>query len=268
MKLRTLYAAAASYARPFATTLTRRLSGARRTAGALVGIAALAGMGVLVLLSAGPGLTTNALQNDTTQRNLTSHVAGNGNTTDVTSSPTAPNSGTGGNGKVNLAGPNGATIDPTATDTPPAGGQQQATPTDTPIVPTATDTPPPPPAPTATTIPPTATPAGPSYHLIGRYSGTGPKHLATLYNVTGPIRITWTCQLPDPTKTWQIMFMATNTAQSSSGQGYGTACSGTTHYGGVIILDPESTSNGYGADFTLDCTQASGPWTATVEQWY
>lgn len=150
------------------------------------------------------------------------------------------------------------------TDTPAV----QPTATDTPPVPTATDTPPP--DPTATPVPPapTATPA-PGYHVIGVYSGAGPQDLVTLRHVTGKIRLTWTCQTVNYYTTWKFMAYVYMVGNPSEYEASGTECSAVTHYGGVFIFQPAANlKDGYGADYDVQVTDASGPYTVTVEVWY
>lgn len=134
------------------------------------------------------------------------------------------------------------------------------------IQPTPTETPTPVPTATPTQVPPnpTATPAQPSWHLLGNYSGTGAGTVATFNNPGTQVRIDWTCQETQSLPSWQIAF----SIEEYTGEA--TGCKpGQTSGSFTLSHIPQTTvtldvSGGCGG---VGCPPI-GPWTAAVYLWY
>jgi|SRR5579885_2466325 len=159
--------------------------------------------------------------------------------------------------------PNG--LDPTATDTP--DGSDPQSPTAIPTTPSDTPTPD---SPTATpTEPPTPTPTeGPSWHTVGTYSGDDLETVTMLHHVTGPVRVLWTCSVPDGLASWHFgVYVRSVSNGAQVGQGVLCGPDGTS---GTFSYNPQYLD--MGGDFRISVDQAAhadvGPWTLTVQEWY
>lgn len=136
-------------------------------------------------------------------------------------------------------------------------------PTDTPTPPSATATP----IPTATPSPTSTATPSPSWHTVGSYSGSAPQTLTTLSNVTGPIRIDWTCQPSQALPTWYLLGgISATTTSAGSGQSAQCAAGNTS---GSFEFDGPANIPGNTWQVTINGgSSGCGAWTAIVEEYY